>query len=68
VTAVFRPLHRHPVDAGATGWFALLRRHLVLVIAIKLALLALLFFLFFSAAHRPSPGPAAVSEALHLSR
>ena len=27
-----------------------------------------LFFLFFSAAHRPSPGPAAVSEALHLSK
>ena len=66
--AVSRLLHRDQVDAGATGWFALLRRHLVLVIAIKLALLALLFFLFFSAAHRPSPGPAAVSEALHLSR
>ena len=62
------PLQRHPADAGATGWFALLRRHLVLVLAIKLALIALLFFLFFSAAHRPSPGPADVSDLLHLPR
>jgi hypothetical protein len=68
VKAVFRFPHREPVEASATGWFALLRRHLVLVLTIKLALLALLFFVFFSAAHRPSPGPAAVSEALHLSR
>jgi cytoskeletal protein RodZ len=66
--AVFRFHHRESVEASATGWFALLRRHLVLVIAIKLALLALIFFLFFSAAHRPSPGPDDVSDLLHLPR
>ncbi|BCT92044.1 hypothetical protein LYSHEL_10680 [Lysobacter helvus] len=59
--------HQHPsADPGAPGWLALLRRHLAAVIAIKLALIALLFFLFFSAAHRPSPGPDDVSDLLHL--
>ena len=66
VTSVFRPHHRHTVDAGAAGWLALLRRHVLAALALKLALLAVLFLLFFSAAHRPSPGPAAVSELLHL--
>ena len=67
VRGVPGPLQHHSADT-ATGWFALLRRHLVLVIAIKLALIALLFFLFFSAAHRPSPGPDDVSDQLHLPR
>lgn len=66
--SVFQPFHRDRDAAGSSGWFALLRRHLALAIAVKLALLALLFFLFFSATHRPAPGPAAVSELLHLSR
>ena len=68
VNAVVLPRHRGPDDAGASGWFALLRQHLVLVVAVKLVLLALLFLLFFSATHRPAPGPAAVSERLHLPR
>jgi hypothetical protein len=68
VRGVPGPLQRHPAEAGAPGWFALLRRHLALVIAIKLALIGLLFFLFFSAAHRPSPGPDDVSDLLHLPR
>jgi len=65
---VLRPIHRDPDDAGATGWFALLRRHLVVAIAVKLALIALLFWLFFSATHRPSTDPEAVSDLLHLPR
>jgi hypothetical protein len=65
---VLRPLQRPEADTGAPGWFALLRRHLVLVITIKLALIGLLFFLFFSATHRPPAGPADVSELLNLPR
>ena len=65
---VERPLHRDPADAGPPGWLGLLRRHLALAIAVKLALLALLFFLFFSAAHRPATGPDAVSDLLRLPR
>jgi hypothetical protein len=66
--SVSRPPPRPGADPGATGWYARLRRHVLLALALKLALLALLFFLFFSAAHRPAIAPGGVSAHLHLPR
>jgi hypothetical protein len=44
---------RTHTSAAAPGrWRAVLRRHLALLLAIKLAALALLWALFFSPAHR----------------
>jgi hypothetical protein len=53
-----------PPDAAR--WFARLRRHIGWLLLAKLALLAGLFALFFSAAHRPDVDAAGVSERLQL--
>ncbi|PIQ37276.1 MAG: hypothetical protein COW59_08035 [Lysobacterales bacterium CG17_big_fil_post_rev_8_21_14_2_50_64_11] len=53
-----------PPDAAR--WFARLRRHIGWMLLVKLALLAGLFTLFFSAAHRPDIDAAAISERLQL--
>jgi hypothetical protein len=42
----------HTSAAASGSWRAVLRRHLTLLLAIKLAALALLWALFFSPAHR----------------
>jgi hypothetical protein len=58
-------------DHGSTrlcGWAPRLRRHIAWVIAAKLALIALLFVLFFSADHRPQIDPSGVSDRLRLDR
>lgn len=47
-------------------WFARLRRHIGWLLLVKLALLAALFALFFSAAHRPDVNAASISERLQL--
>lgn len=47
-------------------WLARLRRHIGWMLLIKLAMLAGLFALFFSAAQRPDVDAASVSERLHL--
>ena len=53
-----------PPDAAR--WFARLRRHIGWMLLVKLALLAALFALFFSAAHRPDVDAASISERLQL--
>lgn len=45
-------------------WRAALRRGIVKVLLFKLATLAALWALFFSPAHRPSPGPGQVEQHL----
>ena len=49
-------------------WAPRLRRHLIWTIALKLALVALLFVLFFSPEHRPQLDPSGVSDRLRLNR
>lgn len=49
-------------------WVPRLRQHLAWVIAVKLALIALLFTLFFSPEHRPEIDPSGVSDRLRLDR
>ncbi|MDX2300142.1 MAG: hypothetical protein NW204_10480 [Xanthomonadaceae bacterium] len=53
-----------PPDAAR--WFARLRRHIGWMLLVKFALLAALFALFFSAAHRPDVDAASISERLQL--
>lgn len=57
---------RNPARPG--GWASRLRRHLAWVIALKIALIALLFALFFSPDHRPQIDPSGVSDRLRLDR
>ncbi|MET0498090.1 MAG: cytochrome oxidase putative small subunit CydP [Steroidobacteraceae bacterium] len=49
-----------------TRWAPRLRRHLIWAIALKLALVALLYALFFSPDHRPQLDPSGVSDRLGL--
>jgi hypothetical protein len=56
------------VPSAGVRWRSRLRRHLGWVIAVKVALITLLFVLFFSAAHRPRIDPAGVSDHLQLER
>ncbi len=53
-------------SVNAARWFARLRRHIGQLLLAKLCLLLALFFLFFSAAHRPDIDAAGVSERLQL--
>lgn len=53
-----------PTQPAAWRW---LRRHLIAVIAVKLVLLALLYALFFSPAHRPDVDADAVAHRLESS-
>lgn len=46
------------------GWIVVLRRHLAWLIAVKLCLLALLYFFFFSPAQRPDVDAEAVGRHL----
>ena len=59
---------RPPTDDGTgdAGWVARLRRHIGRLLLVKLCLLLALFFLFFSAAHRPDIDAAGISERLQL--
>lgn len=58
---------RKPISAAAPGpWRAVLRRHLTLLLAIKLAALALLWVLFFSPAHRPAVDSQAAGRHLAI--
>jgi hypothetical protein len=52
----------------SAGWIARLRRHLVLVIAAKLVLLALLYALFFSPAQRPDIDAGGVADRFFAPR
>jgi hypothetical protein len=62
------PRHRALAASPAAGWSARLRRHLALVLLLKLALLVALFLLFFSPAHRPADPAGTVTARLHLPR
>lgn len=65
---MFGTRHRAVVARPAAGWSARLRRDLALALLLKLALLAALFFLFFSPAQRPADPAGTVSARLHLPR
>jgi len=55
--------HRTSIPTQPAAW-RWLRRHLIAVIAVKLALLTLLYALFFSPAHRPDVDADAVGRRL----
>ena len=52
--------------AAAVGWRAALRRDVSLLLLFKAIALALLWWLFFSPAHRPIVDPAATGRHLAL--
>jgi hypothetical protein len=60
--------HRDHNSTHLRAWAQRLRRHIAWVIAVKIALIALLFVLFFSADHRPRIDPSGVSDRLRLDR
>jgi hypothetical protein len=56
---------RTDTSGPASGpWRGILRRHLTLLLAIKLAALVLLWALFFSPAHRPAVDAEAAGRQL----
>ncbi|MFN7182763.1 MAG: cytochrome oxidase putative small subunit CydP [Thermomonas haemolytica] len=54
----------HSPTGAAAGAWAWLRRHLLLLLAIKLSLLALLYVLFFGPGQRPAMDADAVARQL----
>lgn len=54
----------HTSGAAPAPWRGILRRHLTLLLAIKLAALALLWVLFFSPAHRTTVDAQAAARHL----
>ena len=51
-------------DGSRLSWQATLRRHLAVLLLIKVAALALLWAVFFSPSHRPQIDPQAMSGRL----
>lgn len=63
--AAARTFPEPPPATGHGGAFlARVRRHLAVLIVAKIAFLALLYLLFFSAAHRPDVTPERVDRLL----
>ncbi|MFN3310188.1 MAG: cytochrome oxidase putative small subunit CydP [Thermomonas sp.] len=58
------PSAGNPPTGTPSGAWAWLRRHLLLLIAIKLSLLALLYVLFFGPGQRPAVDADAVARQL----
>lgn len=54
----------HPPTGVPSGAWAWLRRHLLLLIVIKLSLLTLLYILFFGPGQRPAVDAGAVARQL----
>jgi hypothetical protein len=57
-------LRTHTSAAAPESWRAILRRHLTVLLALKLAALALLWMLFFSPTHRTAVDSQAAGQHL----
>jgi hypothetical protein len=64
-STVFPPPQDPQPNGASSGVWAWLRRHLLILIAVKLSLLALLYALFFGPAQRPAVNADAVARQLH---